>query len=345
MTDFYKTLDISKQATQSDIKIAYRKKALEHHPDKGGNADVFKDIQSAYDTLKDPVTRQNYDNPPPPQQNIFAGMNNMNGMADIFRQHSMGGFNMHNFFNQVHTNHNSKQPQIISSVVNLTLFDLYTGIEKNIPFEMNDECPSCSSVCNICNGQCIIQRIEQTPMGHRISMHECSNCKNGIMFNKSNCSTCNNSHYIKTNEVIPFKITPGIPDNHTVNIKFTKNNKQYVLNLTFKIDYFQYTRNNQDLILNLDIPLINTITGQNNKIILPDSSEKIINSLDFFEVIKHHKLYKTNFNAIPYCDSNNIISHYGVIYIKYNIINANINSDLIKTDKQKIIDFLNIYIS
>lgn len=81
--DHYKTLGINKNATQDEIKRAYRKLAMKHHPDRGGNSEQFKKINEAYDTLKDVTKRQQYDNPQrqqsfrsqnfSQQQNPFAG--------------------------------------------------------------------------------------------------------------------------------------------------------------------------------------------------------------------------------------------------------------------------------
>ena len=78
--DYYKTLGVSKNASQDDIKKAYRNLAKTHHPDRGGNEQQFQKINEAYDTLKDPAKRQQYDNPQP--QNNF---NNQN-MNDMFNQ-------------------------------------------------------------------------------------------------------------------------------------------------------------------------------------------------------------------------------------------------------------------
>jgi len=63
--DHYKTLGVSKSATQDEIKAAFRKLAAKHHPDAGGNEAKFKEIGEAYDTLKDPKKRAEYDNPNP----------------------------------------------------------------------------------------------------------------------------------------------------------------------------------------------------------------------------------------------------------------------------------------
>jgi len=65
MVDYYSTLGVPKTATQEQIKKAYRKLAMEHHPDRGGDHDKFSSINAAYDVLSDPVKKQEYDNPAP----------------------------------------------------------------------------------------------------------------------------------------------------------------------------------------------------------------------------------------------------------------------------------------
>ena len=77
--DHYNTLGVNRDASQDDIKRSYKKLAMRHHPDRGGDNDTFAKINEAYNTLKDPTTRQQYDRPPQPEMNINSG--NMN---DIF---------------------------------------------------------------------------------------------------------------------------------------------------------------------------------------------------------------------------------------------------------------------
>jgi len=92
MTDFYQKLGVSKDASQDDIKRAYRSLANRHHPDKGGDQATFKDISVAYDTLGDPQKRAEYDNQHfNPHGNSQQFGNSFGGFHDIFGQHSPFG--------------------------------------------------------------------------------------------------------------------------------------------------------------------------------------------------------------------------------------------------------------
>ena len=96
-TNFYQTLGIARNATPEEIKQAYRKLAFTHHPDRGGDAEKFKEIQIAYDTLSDPVKKQQYDNPQPEGQ--FFQFHHGGGMNEVF-QHFFGGQGPFDFFGQ-----------------------------------------------------------------------------------------------------------------------------------------------------------------------------------------------------------------------------------------------------
>ena len=91
MSDYYSTLGIGKTATQDEIKQAYRKLAMKHHPDRTGGDDTkFKEIQAAYDTLGNPEKRSQYDNPQPQfGGGGFGGV--PPGFEDVFAQMFGGG--------------------------------------------------------------------------------------------------------------------------------------------------------------------------------------------------------------------------------------------------------------
>lgn len=84
--DYYQTLGISRDASQDDIKKAFRKLASQHHPDKGGDTATFQKIQEAYATLSDPQKKQQYDNPSPFGQNPNGGWQQADGVPPGFEQ-------------------------------------------------------------------------------------------------------------------------------------------------------------------------------------------------------------------------------------------------------------------
>jgi len=132
MSDHYQTLGVAKNATPDQIKKAYRKLASKHHPDKGGDKEVFQNIQSAYDILSDPQKRHQYDNPIPENLRGFqtgpGGFSfNMHGMDinDIFSQmfHGQPPFGQR------------QNKQIFRTNVNITLLDAFNG--TNIQYKLN----------------------------------------------------------------------------------------------------------------------------------------------------------------------------------------------------------------
>jgi len=90
MTDFYQTLGVGRNATEDEIKKAYRKLAGKHHPDRGGDTKMFQTIEEAYRTLSDPQSRAEYDNPQP--QFGFNTSNMDDVFGAMFGGNPFGGF-------------------------------------------------------------------------------------------------------------------------------------------------------------------------------------------------------------------------------------------------------------
>ena len=109
--DYYKTLGVSKNASQAEIKKAFRTLAKAHHPDRGGDEKRFKQINEAYDTLKDPQKKHHYDNPQP---RADFNMNSQN-MNDVFSQFFGGGM------------HRQRKNPDVTINVRITLTDVMKG--------------------------------------------------------------------------------------------------------------------------------------------------------------------------------------------------------------------------
>lgn len=137
MANAYDILGVPKGASDEDIKKAYRKLASQHHPDKGGDTAKFQEIQSAYETLSDPVKRQQHDNPNPFHSHFDQGGTNFEfhfgggGPQDIFehifKAHGFGGPNP---FNQRHQQPRRNKDLRVQLTVNLS--DTLTAQRKTI---------------------------------------------------------------------------------------------------------------------------------------------------------------------------------------------------------------------
>jgi DnaJ-class molecular chaperone len=138
----YEDLGLAKDATPEEIKKAYRSLARTHHPDKGGNADKFKQVQEAYETLSDPQKRQNYD-----QFGSAEGPQGGPGgfPPDIFAQMFGGG----NPFGQRGPVRRADHEHTVT----ISLDDAYRGLTKNMKITLQRICRECGSKCNTCQGR------------------------------------------------------------------------------------------------------------------------------------------------------------------------------------------------
>jgi len=118
--DYYSILGVPKNASDQDIRKAYKKQSMQHHPDRGGNEEQFKKVNEAYSTLKDPQKRAAYDNPQP-QFNFNT--QNMGGFEDMFAHafgQGFGGFQQQR---------QQRRNRDITIPCNITLEDVLNGKE------------------------------------------------------------------------------------------------------------------------------------------------------------------------------------------------------------------------
>ena len=116
MTDYYSTLGVDRNASSDDIKSAYRKMAMKHHPDRGGSNEEFQRIQEAYAVLSDDQKRAEYSNP---QQNHFSFQFGQGGQG--------GGFDFNNIFNMFNQHHHQQPPPQTRMSLWITLADVARG--------------------------------------------------------------------------------------------------------------------------------------------------------------------------------------------------------------------------
>ena len=201
MENYYETLEVSETATQEEIKKAYKKKAIQHHPDKGGDEEMFKKISVAFDTIGDENKRNQYDSQ---RRNPFA---NMNG----------GGFNP---FEEMFGNHfHSHQQRVVPDTivdVHVGTLESYNGNNKTITFSRKHKCDVCNGQggertnCNGCNGQGFIVKKMGTGMFIQMVRQACNTCNGNGFTYKNVCNTCHGETTKNVIETISIKLPHGI---------------------------------------------------------------------------------------------------------------------------------------
>lgn len=200
MNNFYNTLGVNENATKEEIKKAYRKLAVKHHPDKGGDESMFKNINEAYGTLGDENKRVQYDNR---HNNPFGNQpGGQNPFDDFFR-----GFTQRR-----------KKPTAPETIVNVDVgtVESYLGSEKIITYNRKDKCGTCSgsggdkNKCGNCNGDGFRTVKVGNGLFSQVVRQTCHLCNGeGHIFIKR-CGGCNGSTTNTKTETIKIKVPVGI---------------------------------------------------------------------------------------------------------------------------------------
>lgn len=201
--NYYDILGVEENATQEDIKKAYRKLAKENHPDKGGDEELFKKISVAYDTIGDEDKRSQYDNQ---RNNPFANMG--------------GGFgpSMSDLFNSVFGKRQQQRNHTTNINIELTPIESYLGLKKEITYQRKGICEPCNGsggdkeTCKTCNGTGNVVRTMGNGMFVQMVNMTCNSCNGTGSIVKNACHVCHGSGDKNEIKTIEIKIPHGIDD-------------------------------------------------------------------------------------------------------------------------------------
>ncbi len=250
--DYYEVLGVNKTASDAEIKSAYKKMAIKYHPDrqagkseeeKKAAEEKFKEAAEAYDVLRDPQKRQQYDQFGfnGPQGNGFGGFSSesmnmddiFNMFGDIFggRGHFGGaGGGFESFFGG-HGGGRSARPNFrgadLRMKVRLTLDEVRTGVTKKFKVKKDVVCPDCqgtgskdgkTETCSQCKGSGAVYRTMRTMLGTMQTQTTCPGCGGTGSIIKNKCPRCGGEGVVSGEEVIEVKIPAGIEDGMVLNV-------------------------------------------------------------------------------------------------------------------------------
>ncbi|MDR1809712.1 MAG: molecular chaperone DnaJ [Prevotella sp.] len=223
--DYYEILEVSKTATADEIKKAYKKKAIQYHPDKNpGDAtaeEKFKEAAEAYEVLSDQDKRAKYDRFGHDAPGGFGGHQGGFSMDDIFSQFGdiFGGhFNFGGFGRGQHINRGSD----LRVRVKLNLKEIATGVEKKIKVKKYVACSHCHgsgaengtayNTCNACHGSGVVTRVVNTMLGQMQTQTACPTCSGEGKIITKKCAHCSGEGVVREEEVIALNIPAGVAE-------------------------------------------------------------------------------------------------------------------------------------
>ena len=220
---YYELLGVSEDASQEEIKKAYRKKAKKYHPDSNSeeaDEEKFKKINKAYDVLSDEEKRKKYDR---------FGEQGVEGHAqrgqrraasnfqDIFEEIFGGGFGSR-----------KSSGENLKASVSVSMEEAFHGTSKAIRIERQVQCDECEGSgaengelkqCPECNGSGKVQEVERSMFGRRRVVKECPRCNGRGKIPEEACSQCNGSGVVEEEEEIEFDVPAGIEDGQRLRIQ------------------------------------------------------------------------------------------------------------------------------
>lgn len=241
MEDLYSVLGLSKGATETEIKKAYRKKAQEYHPDKNsGDKDAekkFKAVQEAYEVLSDPQKRGNYDRFGS-NAGAQGGFNSSGfGGATGFNPNDFAGFAdiFESFFGEnIYGGAKAKKAgpvngNDIETHIEIKFEEAIFGAEKYLEMTKPETCQHCKGrgnelgtiikKCQECNGQGQVRVTRQTMLGRMSSVHLCPSCQGTGEIPEKTCGECRGQMRTKQREEVVVKVPRGIEDGTTIRLK------------------------------------------------------------------------------------------------------------------------------
>lgn len=300
--DFYEILEIPKNASQDEIKKAYRKQALKYHPDRNPDnkaaEEKFKEAAEAYEILSNEQKRQRYD------QYGHAGVGGAGGfsgqgmsMDDIFSNFGdifgdfFGGGGGFGGFGGRQSGRRVTKGSNIRVKVKLTLNEIANGVEKKLKVNKYVSCKKCSgtgaaegssfNTCPTCKGAGQVTRITSTFIGQMQTSSVCPSCNGEGKSITSKCTSCYGEGIVKEDEVVTINIPAGVANGMQLSVSGKGNaarrggvNGDMILAIEEE-KHEELLRDGNDLLYNLFVTFPDAALGSNVEVPTLDGKVKI----------------------------------------------------------------------
>ncbi len=300
VADYYDILGVGRNASDEDIKKAYRQKALKFHPDKNpGDKEAetkFKEAAEAYEVLKDPHKRARYD------RYGTAGVNGGPGtggfefdLSDALRTF-MSGFGSFSGFDDLFgsTTRSRRRTDKGSDLrinLPLTFEEIAAGVEKDIRVKRFELCNDCGGsgaakgggqiTCPQCSGSGEIRQVQRSMLGQVVHVHECRNCRGTGRVVEQPCPSCHGEGRTKVSSKVSIKVPVGVTAGNYMTLNGEGNRGRQGSRSGDLIVFFDekehpiFTRHDRDILLTVNITFSEASLGTTIEVPTLDGSAKL----------------------------------------------------------------------
>ncbi len=238
--DYYEVLGVDRNASEDEIKVAYRKLAIKYHPDRNpGNKEAeekFKEAAEAYEVLHDPQKRQQYDqfgfNGPQGFSDFGGGGMNMDDIfsmfGNIFGGHGGFGGGFEGFGGGSQGGQRVYRGSDLRLKVKLSLQDIASGVTKRFKVKEDVPCDKCKGTgcengsspetCPTCHGSGMVTRTVRSMFGMMQTQSECPTCHGEGTIIKNKCKACSGTGVVKGEKVVEINIPAGVEEGMVLNV-------------------------------------------------------------------------------------------------------------------------------
>ena len=308
--DYYEVLGVNKNATDDELKKAYRKLAKKYHPDanldnKAEAEAKFKEVNEAYENLSDPQKRRMYDQFGTTDPQGFGGAGGPFGgqggyysysssdfgdfgdLGDIFSSFFGGGFGGRTSSRR---QSGPRKGNDLNLSMDITFEQAFSGVEKEVIITRDDTCETCNGSgakpgtskmkCPQCNGTGQVTQVQNTILGQMQTRRTCNSCHGTGEIIKEPCETCHGKGTVRKQPKIKVKIPAGIDDNQTVVLRGEgepgeKGGPKGDLYITVRIKRHSiFTRKGNNVLCEIPITITQATLGAELEIPMVDGSKE-----------------------------------------------------------------------
>lgn len=222
MQDLYEILGVSQDASEEEIKRAYRQRARTLHPDAGGDDEAFKELTTAYEVLRNPETRANYDRYGDPRGPSGGGGADFGGFGDLsdLIEAFFGGFGGRSRGGTPRGENRHGRDAIVE--LEVTLEEAAAGVRRDLDVTVPRACGECGGSgaaagsqpvrCEGCGGAGAVQRVGRSAFGQMLTTTVCPRCRGSGEQLSDPCGQCRGQGRVETTEQVTVDVPPGVDE-------------------------------------------------------------------------------------------------------------------------------------